>query len=1279
MQFVQDGPDVPDLLLQEHEEGNVVFFCGAGISYPAGLPDFKGLVDKVYASLCTTRNPVEQSAYDNCSYDATLGLLEKRRPGGKKEVREAIAQALNKPKLRRKGAKETHQALLTLAKTRAGKLRLVTTNFDRIFDHLLSKNKPVAPSHSAPFLPIPKKTRWNGLVYLHGLLPKNLEEDELNRLVITSGDFGLAYLTERWAARFVSELFINYVVCFVGYSIEDPVLRYMMDAIAADKKLGEKSPSAYAFGLYESGNIDAKKREWEAKGVTPILYEVTSGNNKHSKLHATLRQWASIYQLGITGKESLVANHAITKPTVRTKQDDFVGRMLWALSDPSGLPAKRFADFDPVPSIRWLDAFSNRRYTQDHLPQYGVEPNDKELSFSLIERPTPYTLSSWMRLSDHGESAVDWDPVMTELARWLLRHLDDPYLLLWLAEQGGRLHPKFKRMIDSRLNQLNKYEKEGNTAELERIRSSAPRAIPGETLLPIWRLFLTDRIRTSGANVEMFDWIQRLQRDGPTPLLRFELREILAPRVVLERPRPWPSDVPQVTDENENVEEADNDGITEESGKGTQIDWYLVLASDHAGSALDSLGDSEEWAAALPVLLNDLELLLHDALELLRELRAEDRSDNTYWYMPSISPHWQNRRFKNWALLIKLVRDAWVELDKTDSALAGDIAIRWFQIPFPAFKRLALFAAANNQGIDASTWVCWLETESAIWLWSLETRREICRLLATKGAELDSDSQGRLERLILAGPPRCTYAKEIADEDSKEFVARSVWLRLAKLRSSGLTLNEEAEVRFQELTNTNPQWGLRDDQQEEFSHWMSGTGDPGFEDSINVTTAPEEYVELVEWLRNTEEPKSAFEKDNWMEVAKGRFEHSALALAELADEDNWPISRWRTALQAWSDESVVEQSWKYLAPLLSNIPEDPFGELVRPLAWWLEKASSHIQKHEAQFLSISERIIQFPYEHEGEDPEGPVGIAINHPVGITTQALLKFLFRNNPNDNDGLPEKLLPVLNQICDVDKHTLRPARVILASSLIALFRIDRTWTESNVIPLLDWEENATEAQSAWEGFLWSPRMYPPLLLAIKPQFLETSNHYQQLGRHAEQYAAFLTYTALNDIEGYKLADFQPAFQVLPHEGLEPAAQALAQALEAAGDQCEEYWDSRVAPFWQRIWPNDIQNVTKDLSIPLARLCISARKRFPDAVGTVIEWLQPIDHPNYLVDLLHKAKLAPEFPQEALQFLGNIIDEQPLVRRKLGECLNSISEKEPKLKQDPQYQRLWNYSRRD
>jgi two-component sensor histidine kinase len=51
-QFIRNGPDIPERLLQEHEDGRVVFFCGAGVSYPASLPGFGGL-----ARMETTSRP----------------------------------------------------------------------------------------------------------------------------------------------------------------------------------------------------------------------------------------------------------------------------------------------------------------------------------------------------------------------------------------------------------------------------------------------------------------------------------------------------------------------------------------------------------------------------------------------------------------------------------------------------------------------------------------------------------------------------------------------------------------------------------------------------------------------------------------------------------------------------------------------------------------------------------------------------------------------------------------------------------------------------------------------------------------------------------------------------------------------------------------------------------------------------------------------------------------------------------------------------------------------
>ena len=81
MQFIENGPDIPNQLLQAHEEGRVVFFCGAGISYPAGLPGFKGLVDKLYELTKTKPSNSEQTFYEQEIFDRTLDLLERRLPG----------------------------------------------------------------------------------------------------------------------------------------------------------------------------------------------------------------------------------------------------------------------------------------------------------------------------------------------------------------------------------------------------------------------------------------------------------------------------------------------------------------------------------------------------------------------------------------------------------------------------------------------------------------------------------------------------------------------------------------------------------------------------------------------------------------------------------------------------------------------------------------------------------------------------------------------------------------------------------------------------------------------------------------------------------------------------------------------------------------------------------------------------------------------------------------------------------------------------------------------
>ena len=348
MQFVANGPDIPNALLQAHEEGRVVFFCGAGVSYPAGLPGFEGLVQKLYEYVGERRDSFEEESFVAKQFDRTVGHFETRVQGGKRTVRRHLGKILS-PDLGRPRAITSHLALLALARQRGGALRLVTTNFDTLFEVAAKKScLPHFAIHPEP----PARSRWEGLVYLHGRLPSQPSEDDLDRLVLSDADFGKAYLLEAWAARFVSALFRDYVVCFVGYSIDDPVLRYMTAAHATNIS----AVAMFAFASFgEPEDRERQSSAWQAKNVTPILYRDESA---HKNLHRSLQVWASLHRDGVEGHERIVSRLAKRDPRASTNENDFVGRMLWALSHESGLPAMRFADFNPVPPIEWLEAFS---------------------------------------------------------------------------------------------------------------------------------------------------------------------------------------------------------------------------------------------------------------------------------------------------------------------------------------------------------------------------------------------------------------------------------------------------------------------------------------------------------------------------------------------------------------------------------------------------------------------------------------------------------------------------------------------------------------------------------------------------------------------------------------------------------------------------------------------------------------------------------------------------------------------------------------------------------
>ncbi|CTQ63401.1 SIR2 family protein [Roseibium album] len=597
MQYIANGPDIPEALLEAHEDGNVVFFCGAGISYPAKLPTFSGLVQAVYKEHGLERSDAEAEAFKSYKYDTTLGLLEQRLANGRLRVREAIAKTL-RPNLAGKKSTQTHEALLRLSKTRSGATRLITTNFDRVFEEVIEKQKFDTPTHAAPLLPVPKN-RWDGLIYLHGLLDGTGSETNLNSLVATSGDFGLAYLIERWAARFVSELFRNYTVCFVGYSINDPILRYMMDALAADSMMGENTPAAYAFGNYSRGKKDQTETEWATKNVVPILYK---NHSHHYYLHETLHAWANSYRDGVNGKSAIVARHAYHKPNRSTIQDDFVKRMVWALSDPTGLPAKHFSQLDPVPPIEWLAEFSKRRFGIADLPRFGVPKSNffstsdnREFKFSLLSRPAPSHLAPQMSLVDlKDRHDSDWDNVMNALAKWLAKHLERTETLFWVVGQGSNLIPRFER-------------------HLKKALEDATQLSPN--MRKLWEFVVSGYARSRQDNGGLHRWEDRFKKYGNTSVVRQEFKDALRPSLKISRPYSFRTN--SSSDKSKRISSIANVEV--------------ALASGFVHSAYERIRKIEQFEAFLAHILTDMSELLSETLGLMCEAEiSSELEDYSY-------------------------------------------------------------------------------------------------------------------------------------------------------------------------------------------------------------------------------------------------------------------------------------------------------------------------------------------------------------------------------------------------------------------------------------------------------------------------------------------------------------------------------------------------------------------------------------------------------------------------------------------------------------------------
>jgi NAD-dependent SIR2 family protein deacetylase len=378
--IIQLGPglaSVPERLLLAHARGEVLFVCGAGISRPAGLPDFRQLVLDVYAKLDTSTHTVLTGLppgacnqwQANCAgltdqqaaevkrfivgdYDVVLGMLERRlddQTRGDSEVRRTVAAIL------RSGATSPaaiHKALMALA-DRGGARTIVTTNFDLLLQVAARRLQLPVETYSLGSIPRPSRhSEFSGVLHIHGALEKNPARN--SELVLSDQDFGEFYLRRRVVPDFIYDAARLYHLVLVGYSANDPPMRYLLNAVEADGKRFDDLKERFTF--FGTSSPDAVAlADWNGRGITPIHYDSSNG---HDALRATLERWAALS--AINGKKEIVdaelrkivkGSRSAAKESDRDLFDHFFRR-----SNASERVRLSALVSDAKAEIEWLDA-----------------------------------------------------------------------------------------------------------------------------------------------------------------------------------------------------------------------------------------------------------------------------------------------------------------------------------------------------------------------------------------------------------------------------------------------------------------------------------------------------------------------------------------------------------------------------------------------------------------------------------------------------------------------------------------------------------------------------------------------------------------------------------------------------------------------------------------------------------------------------------------------------------------------------------------------------------
>ena len=1235
MRFLENGPPIPDELLLARDQGRVVFFCGAGVSREsAGLPDFIGLARKVAETLGVeadnpaitlldeARNIEERTGVAGLiPADRVFGIFE--RDFLVSDIETAVATALRPGDAPDVSA---HRTLVDLATTPLGDVRIVTTNFDRLFDDCGRQVR----TWQRPHLPDPSRSEeLNGIVYLHGKVSPGYEAAEGDGFVLSSAAFGRAYLTESWATSFFQKIIARYVVVFVGYAADDPPVQYLLEALNDQT---DRRQDIYAF---QSGDADDATSRWLYKGVTAIPY------GDHSALWSTLSQWA-VRARDPSAWHSQIIEKAKSRPTSLAAHER--GQVAHVVSTVEGF--RRFSGGDVPPPAEWLCVFDPCiRYATpgrtgtwrepgppvDPFPFYCIDSDEAPGVIAPGQHPAArdvpsgvwdaYSVDSFdfshldvekpSRFRGPREFSEGCLPIrLRHMKTWLAKVASQPTAVWWAARQRA-LHPEVCREIRRAL------------LYSEQPTSRAVR----EAWLYLFEYW--DQGDCNG-NERWLELEKIVAADGWSDNAIRKYAAVLRPYVRATKDLWWGA--PNPPDWRDEIDRHELVDLRVEYPVPPGED--IEIPDGHVAALVTEFRKNLEVSRAL-----ELEIGGWGLRHLKPIFPNDNRNSDRYDPNAGLSGH------------IERFVDTFDRLCAIDLNAAKQELLRWPTDDDTIFVPLRIWASRNAEVVPEEAFECVLVGLSDKAFWDAGRQRDLLLTLASRWNALSDNVRAPIERRIQNGPPR---RQDEAESDFGKRRGRLILNRLTWLSRHGCQLNLDLDAATTQLREAVPEW--KPEHADGATESLESEG--GF-----VTTKTDHAALLVVPLADVL-PKAQelhyrrdhflFEHDPYLGLSNARPVRALSALVAFGRQDEYPAWAWNTFLTAEARKTDSPRLMALIGARLARCPPAATAQFLHAAAGWLLKVGNVLAGgHQRTFREVMGALIGVVERYPARAGSGLgggatrdwVGEAINSPTGNLMEALFCDVAVREVAMGGGLPEHWVAYVERMLELAGDPYRYAVVLATNRLNWFYVTDRSWAEGNLLSVLESGDRENEA-AFWSGFLLGGTTPDAALyVRLKPGLLDVARgRGGALGARSDVLPGVILagWGSVVETGQGRYVSNEEFRELLVHadDGFRARVLWYAEKWMEAEGGAGDRWATLVVELLGVVWPRQKSVKTPTMSARLFRLALCNEARFPKLVGVVQPLLGKINRDRVVLPRLRSRKgIVERHPREVLGLLEAVL----------------------------------------